>query len=104
MWTARLDEYTLLYESIMKISYTDEFCHEFKRLPNKVQTMFRKQEDLFKKDNRDPRLHTKKLSGDPTTFSFRITSSYRALFYLQTDSKIIFLTIGHRKDVYRKNN
>ncbi|MEK7609843.1 MAG: hypothetical protein AAB470_01830 [Patescibacteria group bacterium] len=86
----------------MTIKFTDEFYREFKRLPTKIQNLFRKQEIRFRKHQKDSRLHLKKLAGDSGTFSLRITSSYRALFYFEAESKAIFITIGHRKDVYRK--
>ena len=86
----------------MRIIYSDEFYHEYKKLPVRIQARFQEQVVRFQKDTRDSRLHTKKLAGDSTTFSFRMTSSYRALFYFQTDTIVVFLTIGHRKDIYRK--
>lgn len=81
----------------MIIKYTDEFKKRFYELPVNIQRMFRKQETKSK-DN----LHTKKLEGDPITFSFRITRTYRALFFFEDAKVAIFATIGHRKDVYRK--
>ena len=38
----------------MKIVYAREFAKEFKRLPVNVQRLYRKQEDIFKENWRDP--------------------------------------------------
>jgi mRNA-degrading endonuclease RelE of RelBE toxin-antitoxin system len=72
----------------MKIIYAREFAKEFKQLPVSVQRLYRKQEDIFKEDWRDPRLKVKKLKDHPLPFSFRITRAYRVLsrFDLQTES------------------
>lgn len=64
----------------MKIIYAKEFAKEFKKLPASIQRLYRKQEEIFKKDWRDPRLKVKKLKDHPLPFSFRITRSYRVLF------------------------
>lgn len=86
----------------MIVKYTDEFKKRFYELPISIQKIFYKQEIRLKNDSRDPRLHTKKLEGDILTFSFRITRVYRALFLFDSDKVLVMLTIGHRKDVYRK--
>lgn len=85
----------------MKILYADEFRNRFRRLPLRIRKIFHKQEERFKKDWRDPRLHIKKLSDHPFPFSFRITRNYRALFLFVEEDTALFATIGHRKDSYR---
>jgi mRNA-degrading endonuclease RelE of RelBE toxin-antitoxin system len=40
----------------MNVVYSKEFAKEFKKLPASIQRLFRKQEDLFKENWRDPRL------------------------------------------------
>ncbi|KKS94437.1 MAG: hypothetical protein UV70_C0001G0051 [Parcubacteria group bacterium GW2011_GWA2_43_13] len=35
-------------------------------------------------------------------FSFRITREYRVIFVFIESGVALFVTIGHRKDVYRK--
>jgi mRNA-degrading endonuclease RelE of RelBE toxin-antitoxin system len=84
----------------MKIVYAREFVKEFKKLPGSVQRLYRKQEDIFKEDWRDPRLKVKKLKDHPLPFSFRITRAYRVLFLFVDSDTVLFATIGHRKDVY----
>jgi len=81
----------------MKIVYAREFAKKFKKLPVSVQRLYRKQEDIFKENWRDPRLKVKKLKDHPLPFSFRITRSYRVLFVF-VDADTAFATIGHRKD------
>ena len=67
----------------MKIVYAKEFTKEFKKLPVSVQRLYRKQEDIFEENWRDPRLKVKKLKDHPLPFSFRITRSYRVLFRIR---------------------
>ena len=85
----------------MNLVYTDEFRKQFGKLPVRIQTQYREQEQLFRTSSRDARLHLKKLKGYPTIFSFRITRAYRALFSFTETDTAIMLTIGHRKDIYR---
>ena len=83
----------------MKIIYAKEFTKEFKKLPVGVQRLYRKQEDIFKENWRDPRLKLKKLKDHPLPFSFRITRAYRVLFVFVDADTALFATIGHSKDV-----
>lgn len=85
----------------MTVLYADEFRKQFRTLPKGVQTLYRKQEALFRADWRDSRLHTKKLAGHPLSFSFRVTRQYRILFSFVDANTVLFATIGHRKDIYR---
>ena len=85
----------------MRVLYADVFVKNFKRLPEAIQDTYHKQEKIFKINWRDPRLHTKKLHGEPVTFSFRITRAYRALFVFVKPDTVLLAAIGHRKDVYR---
>jgi len=85
----------------MNVVYTREFVKEFTKLPNTVQKLYRKQEALFKKDWRDPRLQVKKLTNHPYPFSFRITRAYRVLFVFVDTETVLFATIGHRKEIYK---
>lgn len=85
----------------MKILYADEFKKRFKKLPLGVQRAYRRQENIFLKSWRDPRLHVKKLTEHSFPFSFRITRNYRVLFVFINNEVAFFATIGHRKDVYK---
>ena len=84
----------------MKIVYAEEFRKQFQKLPLEIQRIYRRQEKLFEKNWREPRLHTKKLTDHPFPFSFRITRRYRVLFIFISDETALFATIGHRKDAY----
>ena len=85
----------------MTVVYSREFRHRYAALPGAAQAMAKKQEVLFRKNWRDPRLHTKKLLGKQLIFSFRITRRYRVLFMFVGESTALFLTIGHRSSIYR---
>lgn len=85
----------------MKIVYADEFAKQFRQLPPRIQYLYRRQEELFRNNWRDPRLHVKKLRDHPLPFSFRITRSYRVLFVFINDDMVLFATIGHRKAIYK---
>lgn len=86
----------------MKVFYTKEFVKMLERLPHSVQKLYLAQEGIFKENWRDSRLHIKKLSGKPITFSFRITRAYRALFYFRAFDEVTLYAVGHRKDIHGK--
>ena len=86
----------------MTVIYAEEFRKLFDKLPKRIQTAYRSQENYFRLSSRDPRLHLKKLKGNIDVFSFRITRAYRALFMFIEQDTALMLTIGHRKDVYRR--
>ncbi len=85
----------------MKLFYAQEFKKCFKKLPPMIQRLYRKQEIHFRKNWRDSRLHTKRLVGHASLFSFRVTREYRVLFVLIESDIVLLTTIGHRKDIYR---
>lgn len=84
----------------MKIIYAGEFVKAFKKLPVNVQKLYRKQESIFQKNWKDPRLHTKKLIGHASPFSFRVTREYRVLFSFIDKDTVLMATIGHRSQIY----
>lgn len=84
----------------MKIRKTEDFIKKFEKLPFKIKKLFRKQENIFKRNWLDPRLHTKRIKELSGVYSFRITRRYRVLFYFR-DDEAIFFSIGHRKEVYK---
>ena len=87
----------------MNIHYSEEFRKHFYKLPKNAQRAYRTQEERFRKNWKDARLHVKKLSGRNIVFSFRVTRNYRVLFMIVEDNTIIFSAIGNRKDIYRKS-
>ncbi len=86
----------------MKIVFAEEFYKKFQKLPSEIQKIYQRQEQLFRQNWRDSRLHIKKLDGHPLPFSFRITRRYRVLFTFVGAETVLFATIGHRKDTYEK--
>ena len=79
---------------------TSSFLKTYKKLPQKIKKLFKKQESIFRETWLHPFLHTKKLEEMAGVFSFRVTREYRVLFYFR-DEVAIFFSIGHRKDIYR---
>ena len=85
----------------MNILKTSDFSRSFKKLPEEIQDLCQKQEERFREDWRDPRLHTKKIKELPYALSFRVTRRYRTFFYFQNPNTAVFFNIDHRKDAYR---
>ena len=85
----------------MKILYTKQFVRMLEHLPENIRELYFKQETYFEIEWRDSRLHTKRLHGTPTLFSFRVTRKYRVLFNLVEPDTALFSAIGNRKDIYR---
>lgn len=85
---------------MIAIIETDDFKKKLGKLPKDATRLYDKQKGVFTSNWLDGRLHTKKLIGVPG-YSFRITRSYRVLFYFYDDKTVIFVDIGHRKDIYK---
>ena len=85
----------------MEIIKTDDFLKAFQKLPSEIQRLAPIQENRFRDNWRDPRLHIKKIRTLPFAFSFRITRRYRVFFYFQNTETAVFFDIDHRKDAYR---
>ena len=83
----------------MSILKTEDFIKGFKRLPAEIKRIYCKQEDIFKTNWLDSRLHTKRLKELKGVYSFRITRRYRVLFYFRNE-EAIFFSVGHRKEIY----
>ena len=86
----------------MKIIYADEFRKRFRKLPSEIQRLYFAQELRFRENWRDPRLQVKKLKEHPFPFSLRVTRRYRVLFVFVDEDTVLFATIGHRRESYRK--
>lgn len=85
----------------MQVVRTAEFEKSIGKLPPNIQRLCRAQEERLVTDWRDPRLHLKKLNLPEAIYSFRVTRSYRALFYFDAGGDIILFDIDNRKDIYR---
>ncbi|OGF82420.1 hypothetical protein A3B18_03705 [Candidatus Giovannonibacteria bacterium RIFCSPLOWO2_01_FULL_46_13] len=85
----------------MEIIKTEDFIKSFRAVPKPIRHIYDIQEKRFMENWRDPRLHIKKIKGLEHAFSFRVTRSWRVLFYFQDADEAIFFEIDHRRDVYR---
>jgi len=85
----------------MNVIRTKSFDRSFEKLPREARQLYLVQEQRFKENWRDSRLHIKKLRGFENELSFRVTRNWRVLFYFQNKTTAIFFEIDNRKDVYR---
>lgn len=85
----------------MEIIQTDEFLKALRRLPDEIRALYHEQEQRFRQDWRDPRLHMKKVRSLEAGLSFRVTRRYRVFFYFTKENAAVFFMIDHRKDAYR---
>ena len=86
----------------MTIEYTSNFIRSFRRLPKEIQNLAIAQEEIFKINARDPRLHVKSLHGKlKNLWSFRVTRRYRVLFAWKSSSAVLFYEVEHRRFVYQ---
>lgn len=83
----------------MIIFYSKRFRKDLDSFPLGIKRIYKRQEDIFVENYKDPRLHMKKVISTPL-FSFRVTRKYRVLFKFIDDNSVLFATIGHRKDIY----
>ncbi len=85
----------------MRIIQTAEFERSLGKLSASIRRLCVAQTERLHHDRHDPRLHIKKLRGVDPVYSFRVTRSYRALFYFDHAGDLILFDIDDRKDVYR---
>ena len=85
----------------MRVVTTADFDRSLQELPASVRRLCAVQMTRLAADRRDPRLHLKKLHGLDGVYSFRVTRSYRALFYMSAADDLVLFEIDDRKDVYR---
>jgi len=85
----------------MIIHYSSHFEKSFKALPKKIKEFAIQQEEIFRRNSQDPRLHVKALKGKlKGLFSFRVTRNYRVLFTWKDGENVLFYEIGDRKFIY----
>lgn len=88
---------------MIKILYHRKFIKDFKKIPHNIRKKLASLEEVFKIDPFHQNLFTKKLQGKLQFFySFRITREYRVVFQFTAESEVVFLAVGHRKDIYAK--
>jgi len=85
----------------MEIIQTADFRRALRNLPQDIRRLYERQEERFRSDWHDPRLHVKKVKELPYALSFRITRRYRVFFYFQNPETAVFFDVDHRKDAYR---
>ncbi len=86
----------------MRLVYEKNFLKSARLLPAPIQRLLAEQLQRLQADPRDPRLHSKMLSGSLSNFlSFRITRDYRTIFQYIDHNTIQLLIVKHRKDIYR---
>ncbi|QQG40882.1 MAG: type II toxin-antitoxin system mRNA interferase toxin, RelE/StbE family [Candidatus Levyibacteriota bacterium] len=79
----------------MKIYYSSRFVKAYKQLPKKIKDEAEKKEKIFRKNPRDIRLKTHKLTGKLKDFwAFSINYQYRILFEFKEKDVIWFHTVG----------
>lgn len=85
----------------MIIRRTEKFKRQYKKLPLKIQIQFRDRLILFRDDptNRLLRLHP--LKGKYKDYwSINISGDFRALFYYEDHSVVVFALIGTHSQLY----
>jgi len=74
----------------MQIIHTDDFKRSLDKLPKQIHRLLKIQEEHFKNNWRDSRLHIKKVRSLDYAFSLRVTHHYRAFFYFQNPETAFF--------------
>ncbi len=73
---------------------------QYKKLPEKIQSLAEEKEAIFRIDPFDNRLRTHKLSGKLLNkYAFSVNSSYRVIFGFESKSLAKFYEIGNH-DIY----
>jgi len=79
----------------VNIYYSDRFAKDYRRLPTNIKSLAEEKETIFRQNQNDPRLKTHKLKGRlKKYYSFSVNYQYRIVFHFQSDTDIIFDTIG----------
>ena len=79
---------------------TRSFWKQFDALPVDVRDQARKAFRLWRDDTAHPGLHFKRVDGDESIFSVRVTLGYRALGLLEGDT-VTWFWIGSHADYER---
>ena len=85
----------------MKPEYHKNFRKQFDKLSIKIQDKFEEKLDLFLQNMFHPLLNNHSLTGKyEGCRSINITGNIRAIFYLKTESGIVFINIGSHPELY----
>ena len=86
----------------MKPEYHKNFRKQFDKLSIKIQDKFEEKLDLFLQNMFHPLLNNHSLTGEyEGCRSINITGNIRAIFYLKTESDIVFINIGSHPELYK---
>ena len=84
----------------MYIYYSPEFVRRFKKLSNELKLKALEKEKIFRKNYRDPRLKTHKLSGKlDGRLAFWIDLKVRVVFSFVSPKLVYFHSVGGH-DIY----
>ena len=87
---------------MIKINYHKKFAKEFEKLPFSIKLKLISLEKTFLEDPFGDAIYIKKLKGKLSSFfSFRVTRDYRVIFRFTSKDEVDFLSVRHRKDIYR---
>lgn len=81
----------------MQTIHTDDFDNNLDKLPKQIHRLLKIQEERFKNNWCDPRLHIKKVRSLKNAFSLRITRQYRAFFISRIQIQPSFLILTTAK-------
>lgn len=85
----------------MNIDYSPEFVRCFKKLSHELKIKTFEREEIFRKDQFDPRLKTHKLSGKlKNDYAFCVDFKTRIIFSFVNKKLIRFHSIGSH-DIYK---
>lgn len=85
----------------MNIYHSPEFARCFKKLSHELKLKVLEKEKIFRKDYRDPRLKTHKLSGKLAgRCAFWVDFKIRVIFSFMNSKNIYFHSIGSH-DIYK---
>ncbi len=85
----------------MNIYYSPEFVRRFKKLPRESKLEAFEKEKIFKKDPRNPKLKTHKLSGNLAgKLAFWVDFRTRIIFSFVDSETVYFHSIGSH-DIYK---
>ncbi|PIR85934.1 hypothetical protein COU14_01745 [Candidatus Kaiserbacteria bacterium CG10_big_fil_rev_8_21_14_0_10_44_10] len=85
----------------MEVYRTKTFGKMYKKLPRKIQVQFEARLELFLQYPTHPILHVHSLLGEyEDMWSMNVTGDYRALFYKDNETVVIFALIGTHSELY----
>jgi hypothetical protein len=77
---------------------TSDFVKCFRKLPENIKDLARKNYKLWKQDSNHPGLNFKKIHSSENIYSIRIGIKWRALGVLKDKNTIIWFWIGSHND------